>query len=65
MAKQLAVSITRVMYLYLCRGFHVGTVLMDNEFIKLQNRVPIPVMNTMAATEHVSEVKQHIWLKKG
>jgi hypothetical protein len=30
MAKQLTASITRVMDLYACGGFQVGTVLMDN-----------------------------------
>ncbi len=33
-AKQLAVGIVRVMDLYSCGGFQVGTVLMDNEFKK-------------------------------
>ncbi len=60
MAKQLAVSITRVMDLYLRGGFHVGMVLIDYEFKKLRNLVPILVMNNMAVKEHVPEVKQCI-----
>jgi hypothetical protein len=40
-AKQLAAGITQMMDLYTCRGLQVGTVLMDNEFKKLQNLVPI------------------------
>ena len=40
-AKQLPAGITRMMDLYACRGFQVGTVLMDNEFKKLRNLVPI------------------------
>jgi hypothetical protein len=42
----------------------VGAVLMDNEFEKLRSRVPIFVANTMAAKEHVSEVKKCIRLIK-
>ena len=42
----------------------MGTVLMDNEFEKLQNLVPILTINTMAAKEHVPEVERKIWLIK-
>ncbi len=38
--------------------------MMDNEFKKLRNLVPILVMNTTAAKEHMPEVKQHIPLLK-
>jgi hypothetical protein len=58
-AKQLAAGITRMMDLYARGGFQVGTVLMDNEFEKLQNLVPILTINTMAAKEHVPEVVEH------
>ena len=34
-AKQLAAGITRMIDLYACGGFQVGTVLMDNKFEKL------------------------------
>jgi hypothetical protein len=34
-AKKLALGITRMIDLYACGGFQVGTVLMDNEFEKL------------------------------
>ncbi len=57
MAKHLAVGITRVMDSYLRGGFHVGTVLMDNEFKKLGNLLPILVVNTTAVEEHVPEVE--------
>jgi hypothetical protein len=63
-AKQLAVGIIRVMDLYLCGGFQVGTVLMDNEFEKLWNLVPVLAVNTTAAKAHVPEIKRCIQLIK-
>ncbi len=57
-------GIVRIMELYSCGGFQVGTVLMDNEFKKLRNLVPVLAMNTTAAKEHVPEVKQRIRLIK-
>jgi hypothetical protein len=63
-AKQLAVGITRMMDLYARGGFQVGTVLMDNELEKLRNLVPILVVNTAAAKEHVLEVENKIRLIK-
>jgi hypothetical protein len=42
----------------------VGTVLMDNEFEKLWNLVPILAINTMAAKEHIPEVECKIRLIK-
>jgi hypothetical protein len=63
-AKQLAAGIRRVMNLNLCGGFHVGTVLIDNEFKKLRNLVPILVLNTTAAKKQVLEVERCIWLRK-
>jgi len=63
-AKQLAAGITRMIDLYARGGFQVGTVLMDNEFEKLHNLVPILDINTMAAKEHVPEVERKIRLIK-
>ena len=48
MAKQLVAGITRVMDLYSRGGFQVGVVLMDNEFEKLRNIVPLLIVNTTA-----------------
>ncbi len=42
----------------------MGMVLMDNEFEKLQNLVPILVINTTVAKEHVPEVECKIRLIK-
>jgi hypothetical protein len=64
MAKQLAAGITRMMDLYAHGGFQVGTVLMNNEFKKLRNLVPILTVNTTAAKEHVPEVERKIRLIK-
>jgi hypothetical protein len=65
-AKNLTVTITRIMALYARGGFQIRTVLMDNEFKSLQNLVPILVINTTAtaAKEHVPEIKQRIRLIK-
>ena len=63
-AKQLTAGITRMMNLYAHRGFQVGTVLMDNNFKKLQNLVPILTVNTTAVMEHVPEVEPKIRLIK-
>jgi hypothetical protein len=42
----------------------MGTVMMDNNFKKLRSLVPILIMNTMAAKEHVLEVERQILLIK-
>jgi hypothetical protein len=52
------------MDLYSRGGFQVGTILMDNEFEKLRNLVPIIVINTTAVREHVPEVERQIRLIK-
>ncbi len=62
--KNLASGIRRIMDLYAHGGFQVGAVLMDNEFESLQNLVPIIVVNTTAAKEHVPEIKRRIRLIK-
>jgi hypothetical protein len=63
-AKNLAAGIKQVMSLYLQGGFHVGTVLMDNNFKKLKDLVPEIVVNTTTAKEYIPEVKQCIRLIK-
>jgi hypothetical protein len=63
-AKYLAKCIQRMMDLYSRGGFMVGMVLMDNEFKKLRNLVPILAINTTAAKEHVPEVERKIRLIK-
>jgi hypothetical protein len=63
-AKQLAADITKGVDLYLCGGFHVGTVLTDNEFKKLRNLMLIFIVTTTATKEHVPEVERCIRLIK-
>jgi hypothetical protein len=63
-AKNLADGIRRVMDLYVRGGFQVGTVLMDNEFEPLRQLIPIIVVNTTAAKEHVPEIERRIRLIK-
>jgi hypothetical protein len=52
------------MDLYSHGGFQVGTMLMDNEFEKLRVLIPILVVNTTAAKEHMWEVERRIRLIK-
>ncbi len=63
-AKQLAAGIRCIMDLYSRGRFQVGTVLMDKKFEKPRVLIPILVMNTTAAKEHVPEVERHIHLIK-
>jgi hypothetical protein len=64
MAKNLASGIQNIMALYKKGSFQVGTVLMDNEFKCLTNLIPIIVINTTAANEHVPEIEHRIRLIK-
>jgi len=63
-AKHLAAGIRGIMDVYARGGFQVGTVLMDNEFECLRSLVPIIVVNTTAANEHVPEIERRIHLIK-
>jgi hypothetical protein len=63
-AKQLAAGIRCIMDLYSCGEFQVGTVLMDNKFEMLRVLIPILVMNTIAAKDHLPEVERRIRLIK-
>ncbi len=63
-ANQLAAGIGCIMDLYSCRRFQVGTVLMDSKFEKLRVLIPILVVNTTAAKEHVPEVERRVCLIK-
>ncbi len=63
-ANNLAAGIKRVMAVYSCGDFCMGTILMDNEFEKLGDLVPDIAVNTTAAKEHMPEVKRCVWLIK-
>ena len=63
-AARLAAGITRMIDLYARGEFQVGTVLMENEFEKLRNLMPILAINTTVAKEHVPAVERKIRLIK-
>jgi hypothetical protein len=63
-AKQLSAGITWMIDLYARKGFQVGTVLMNNEFEKFRNLVPILAIYTTVAKKHVLEVERKIRLIK-
>jgi hypothetical protein len=63
-AKQLAAGIRHIMDLYLHGGFQVGTMLINNKFEKLRVLIPILIMNTTVAKEHLPKVERHICLIK-
>jgi hypothetical protein len=59
---QLAASIRHIMDLCSDGGFQVGTVLMDNKFEKLRVLIPILIVNTTAAKEHMPEEARYTYL---
>ncbi|KAL7460225.1 hypothetical protein ACHAXS_000688, partial [Conticribra weissflogii] len=63
-ATQLAACLGRVIKIYHCGGFQVSTILMDNEFEAVKDKVPEVVINTTRANEHVGEIERKIWLIK-
>ncbi len=56
--------IQRILCVYVQAGFTVQTILMDNEFEKLCDHVPMLAPNIPAAGDHVGEVEQRIWVTK-
>ncbi len=59
-AKSLSKHLDRVLQVYPCAGFNVRTILMDGEFEKIKDLMPLVVCNTTAAKEHVSKAEQTI-----
>jgi hypothetical protein len=57
MAKSLAKHLDRVLQVYRRAGFNVRTILMDGEFEKLKDILPMVECNTTAAKEHVSKAE--------
>ncbi len=45
-------------------GFNVHTILMDGEFEKVKDKLPLLLCNTIAAKEHVSKAKRSIQMIK-
>ena len=59
-AVQLANSLKKVFYLYARGGFLVRHALMDREFEKVRDLVPLVEVNTTAAREHVAVIERKI-----
>ncbi|KAL7532846.1 hypothetical protein ACHAWF_004258 [Thalassiosira exigua] len=59
-ASDLSSAISKVVNLYARGGFTVRAVLMDMEFDKLVDKVPLLEINTTAAREHVGDIERGI-----
>ena len=59
-APQLGHLLQRITKVYARAGFWVRTILMDNEFEKVRQHIPMIDMNTPAAVEHVAEIERRI-----
>jgi hypothetical protein len=55
-AKSLSKHLDQVLQVYPCAGFNARTILMDGEFKKINDLMPLVVCNTTAAKEHVSKL---------
>ncbi len=56
----LGAYLEQVFRIYGSAGFVVQTTIMDMEFDKLKNLLPLVALKTMAAREHVIKIKQKI-----
>jgi len=63
-ATKLGDLIQHILRVYARAGFTVQTVLMDNEFEKLRDRVPMLALNIPAASEHVGDIERRIRVVK-
>ena len=59
-AKSLSKHLQRVIQVYTRAGFNVRTILMDGEFEKVNDELPLVECNTTAAKEHLSEAERSI-----
>ncbi len=59
-ATKLGELIQQILRVYARAGFTVQTVLMDNEFGKIKDHVPMLDLNIPAASDHVGEVERRI-----
>ena len=59
-AGQLANSLMKVVYGYARGGFVVNLMLVDQEFGKIKDVMPLVEVNTTAAREHVPEIERRI-----
>ena len=56
--------IQHIIRVYARAGFTVQTILMDNEFKKLKDHVPMLALNIPAVSEHVGDIEQRIRVVK-
>ena len=57
-AKQLGSSLKKIIRLYAKGGFVVRLILMDGEFAKVEDELPLVQSNTAATQEHVAEIER-------
>jgi hypothetical protein len=63
-ATKLGELIQQILWVYARAGFTVQTVLMDNEFGKIKDHVPMLDLNIPVASDHVGEVERRIRVVK-
>jgi hypothetical protein len=63
-AAKLCYLLERIIRVYARAGFTIQTILMDNEFEKVKDNIPMVNLNTPAAGEHNGEIKHHIRIIK-
>ena len=56
-ASNLGSLLNRIIWVYNKAGFRVQILLMDNEFEKVRDHIPLVDLNTLAASEHIGEIK--------
>ena len=59
-AAKLTDYLVKLSKLYARGGFMVRTILMDQEFDKVKDKMPLLELNTTAAREHVGEIERGI-----
>ena len=59
-ATKLGDLIRQIIWVYARVGFTVQTALLDNEFERLKDHVPMLALNIPAASEHVGEIERRI-----
>ncbi len=60
MAAKLGHLLQRIINVYVRAGFTVQTILIYNEFEKVKDHVPLAILNTLAAAEHIGTIERHI-----
>ena len=63
-ATSLGSLLQRIVRVYARAGFTVQSILMDNEFEKVRDHVPMLDVNTTAASEHVGDIERRVRLIK-